>query len=170
MADLLPASSFGLGGLCVSAFLRFALGWNWIRFRSQQARPRFKLTGGLHTDRFPHCGVASAASTVAHVRPYNPAWRNSRISDRRFAEAFDEYGRGGGGCWQLRWSYRCIWCPTFRLAILERWFSPSVPFFCRVAGSVAEILEAAVAKDKLERMERKREAAELRVAEREGRS
>ena len=55
---------------------------------------------------------------------------------------------------------------TFTLATVERWFSPGISFFARLQDRWRRFLERRH-EMKLERLERKREAAELRAAERE---
>ena len=154
--------AFGLGAFVFPALV-FALSWKWIRSETTEAGFIRLLGSGTL--------VASACGAAALF----PQWR-----------LFDNTILPGGTAGflladSLRHSFNLAGSAvvlgtglivslylvsTFTLATVERWFAPLIVLFARLQERWHRYLERR-REDKLERQERKREAAELRAAERE---
>ncbi|HVW11426.1 MAG TPA: DNA translocase FtsK 4TM domain-containing protein [Bryobacteraceae bacterium] len=158
LSDVL-LQAFGFGAYLFPCLV-FALGWKWIRSQ-ETAAPVIKLLGSAML-------VASACGVAALL----PEWR---VFDHTILP-------GGTAGYLLADALRrklnflgaavilvttavisLYLVSTFTLATLERWFSPVIVFFNRLRDRWLRYLERRQ-EAKLERIERKREAAALRAA------
>ncbi len=161
LSDLL-LQAFGLGAF-VLPLLIFALGWKWIRSEPTSA-PAIKLIGSATL-------VASACGVAALL----PAWR---MFDRTIlpggtagfliADSLKHSLNIAGSAVVLVTSVivSLYFVSTFTLATVERWLAPVIAFFARTQDRWRRYLEHR-REIKLEKMERKRLAAELRMQQRE---
>jgi S-DNA-T family DNA segregation ATPase FtsK/SpoIIIE len=161
LSDLL-LQAFGLGAF-VLPVLVFALGWKWIR-SEPTSTPVVKLIGSGAL-------VASACGVAALL----PEWRlfghtilPGGTAGFLLADSLKHSLNLAGTAVVLGTSVivSLYFVSTFSLATVERWLSPVIAFFGRLQDRWRRFLERR-REDKLDRLERKREAAELRAAERE---
>ncbi len=153
--------AFGLGAF-VFPLLVFALGWKWIR-SEQTAAPTVKLIGSATL-------VASACGAAALF----PGWRvfNHTIlpggtAGFLIADSLRHSLNLAGTTVVLFTSLlvSVYLVSTFTLSSLDRWLQPLVAIMARLKDRWRRFLERR-REDKLERIRRKQEAADLRAADR----
>jgi S-DNA-T family DNA segregation ATPase FtsK/SpoIIIE len=161
LSDLL-LQAFGLGAF-VFPLLVFALGWKWIRSEAVNA-PAIKLIGSVTL-------VASACGVAALL----PQWRlfehtilSGGTAGFLLADSLKHSLNLAGTAVVLITSMivSLYFVSTFSLAIVANWLTPVIAFFARLQDRWRRYLEQR-REHKLQRLERKRQAAELRAAERE---
>ena len=164
LSDLL-LQAFGLSSFVLPLPV-FALAWKWMRSESTPA-PAIKVIGSAML-------VASACGVAALL----PQWRvfedtilPGGTAGFLIAESLKHSLNPAGAAVVLVTSLivSVYLVSTFTLATLEAWFTPAVAFFARIQDRWRRFLERR-REDKLERLQRKREAAELRAAERAARA
>jgi len=158
LSDLL-LQAFGLGAF-VFPFLVFGLAWKWIVSEATPA-PTIKLIGSATL-------VASACGTAGLF----PQWRmfdhtilpggtaGFLIADS-LRHSLNLAGSAVILCTSVIVSVYLV--STFTLTKLEGWFAPVIAFFERIQDRWRRFLERR-REEKLERLQRKREAAEMRAA------
>ncbi len=158
----LTLQAFGLGAFVFPA-LFFALGWKWVRSEATGA-PIIKLLGSAML-------VVSACGAAALI----PEWRlfektilAGGTAGFLIADSLKHALNLAGAAVVLATSLvlSLYLVSTFTLATVERGFSPAILFFARIRDRWNRFLERR-RENGLERMERKREAAEMRLAEKE---
>ncbi len=161
LSDLL-LQAFGLGAF-VFPLLVFALGWKWVRSEATET-PAVKLIGSaaLVTSA---CGVAAL---LPEWRMFEHTILPGGTAGFLLADSLKHSFNLAGTAVVLGTSaiISLYFVSTFSLAKLEGWLAPVMAFFARVQDRWRRYLERR-RENKLERLERKREAAELREAERE---
>ena len=151
--------TFGLGSF-VFPFLAFALGWKWIRSEATDA-PAIKLIGSA-TLVASACGVAAL---LPEWRMYEHTILPGGTAGFLLADSLKHSLNLAGTAVVLGTSLivSLYLVSTFTLSTLERWFAPLMTLIARVQDRWRRFLERR-RENKLERLERKREATELRAA------
>jgi S-DNA-T family DNA segregation ATPase FtsK/SpoIIIE len=160
LSDLL-LQAFGLGAF-VFPVLVFALAWKWIR-SEPTAVPGVKVIGS--------CTLVASACGAAGLLPQWRLFENTILPGGTagflISDSLKHSLNLAGAAVVLVTSLivSIYFVSTFTLASLERWFAPIIAFFVRIQDRWRRYLEHR-REIKLERLERKREAAELRAAAR----
>ena len=161
LSDLL-LQAFGLGAFLLP-LLVFALAWKWIRSEPTPA-PSVKVIGsGM---------LVASACGVAALFPHWRLFDNTILPGGTAGFLLADWLKhslnlAGTAVVQVTSMIVSLYLvSTFTLATVERWLAPVMPFFARVQDRRRRYLERR-REDKLERIERKREAAALRAAERQ---
>jgi S-DNA-T family DNA segregation ATPase FtsK/SpoIIIE len=154
--------AFGLGAFLLP-FMVFALGWKWIRSEATPA-PAIKLIGSVML-------VASASGTAALLTGWRmfeqtilPGGTAGFLIADTLKHSLNIAGTAVVLGTSLIVSFYLV--STFTLATVERWFSPLIAVCARNRDRWRRFLERR-REARLERLEQKREAAELRAAERD---
>ena len=154
--------AFGLGAF-VFPFLAFALGWKWMRSQVTEA-PGIKITGSI-TLVASACGVAAL---LPEWRMYQSTILPGGTAGFLLTDSLKHSLNLAGATVVLVTSLiaSLYLVSTFTLSTVERWFAPLIAFFARLRDRWRRYQEQRQ-ENKLERLERKREAAELRAAARQ---
>jgi DNA segregation ATPase FtsK/SpoIIIE, S-DNA-T family len=156
LSDLL-LQAFGLGAF-VFPFLIFALSWKWMRSEATSA-PAIKLIGSATL-------VASACGVVAlltRLRLYENTVLPGGTAGFLLADSLKHSLNIAGAAVVLVTSLiiSLYLVSTFTFATVERWLAPLIALYARLQDRWRRYLERR-RENKLQRIERKREAAELR--------
>jgi S-DNA-T family DNA segregation ATPase FtsK/SpoIIIE len=160
LSDLL-LQAFGLGAFVIP-FLIFALSWKWVRSEATPA-PAIKLIGSA-TLVASACGVAAL---VTHLRLFENTILPGGTAGFLLADSLKHSMNIAGAAVVLITSLVVSFylVSTFTLATVERWLAPLIALYARLQDRWRRYLERR-RENKLQRLERKREAAELRESER----
>src|ERR1700733_693674 len=160
LSDLL-LQAFGLGAF-LFPFLIFALSWKWMRSEATPA-PAIKLIGSA-TLVASACGVAAL---LTHSRLFENTILPGGTAGFLLADSLKHSLNIAGAAVVLITSLvvSLYLVSTFTLATVERWFAPLIALYARLQDRWRRYLERR-RENKLQRLERKRETAELRETER----
>jgi S-DNA-T family DNA segregation ATPase FtsK/SpoIIIE len=161
IADL-GLQAFGLGAFLFPVLV-FALGWKWIRSEATDA-PAVKLIGSAALIASA-CGIAAL---FTRWRLFDGTILPGGTAGFLIADSLKRSLNMAGTAVVLFTTCLISFylVSTFTLATLDRWFSPIVSLFAGLRDRWNRFMERR-REDRLERRERKRQAAELRAAERE---
>jgi S-DNA-T family DNA segregation ATPase FtsK/SpoIIIE len=156
LSDLL-LQAFGLGAFVIP-FLIFALSWKWMRSEATPA-PAIKLIGSA-TLVASACGVAAL---LTHSRLFENTILPGGTAGFLLADSLKHSLNIAGAAVVLITSLvvSLYLVSTFTLATVERWFAPLIALYARLQDRWRRYLERR-RENKLQRLERKRAAAELR--------
>ena len=160
LSDLL-LQAFGLGAFLIP-FLIFALSWKWMRSEATPA-PAIKLIGSA-TLVASACGVAALLTSL---RLFENTILPGGTAGFLLADSLKRSLNIAGAAVVLITSLvvSLYLVSTFTLATVERWLAPLVALYARLRDRGHRYLERR-RENKLQRLERKRAAAELRETER----
>ena len=160
LSDLL-LQTFGLGAFVIP-FLIFALSWKWMRSEATPA-PAIKLIGSSMLVASA-CGVAAL---LTHSRIFEDTILPGGTAGFLLADTLKHSMNIAGAAVVLLTSLvvSLYLVSTFTLATVERWLAPIIALCARLQDRWRRYLERR-RENSLQRLERKREAAELRETER----
>ena len=155
LSDLL-LQAFGLGAFVIP-FLIFALSWKWMRSEATPA-PAIKLIGSA-TLVASACGVAALlTNSRLFENTILPGGTAGFLLADSLKRSLNIAGAGVVLITSLVVSLYLV--STFTLATVERWLAPLIALYARLQDRWRRYLERR-RENKLQRLERKREAAEL---------